>query len=119
MTLSSIGPILLIALVLVIAIFLIRKVGSHLAGMRPEVHDSDGKEVFYGGASEAAQVIHTLADAGIIGWSESEPDGQRRVFVEHEQHADIPALLAVQQQILQGQAAEQEDPELNAIPAQG
>ena len=93
-----------------IGIMFLRKMGSAVSAAREPVVDSEGQEVFSGEADEAAKVVHTLADAGVMGWIETSNDGKHRVLVEETQQQDVPALLAVQAQISQEQAAEEAKP---------
>ncbi|TVR44283.1 MAG: hypothetical protein EA402_07435 [Planctomycetota bacterium] len=95
----SIGPIVVAVAVGVAVIVLLRKAGSHFASIRSAAEESEGVEVFRGSAPEAIQAIHTLADAGVVAWQETDQDGSVCVFVESEQQADVPALLKVQKEL--------------------
>lgn len=94
------GPLALGGIAIVVGAFLLRSLVTSAGKSRSPVMESDGHEVFRGTANEVNQVIHTLADAGISAWSEGSDDGTHAVFVDQEQHAEVPALLAVQKQII-------------------
>ena len=106
--------LVMVAVGVVVAIMIIKKLGRAVSNSRELAEDSDGHEVFAGPSKEAAQVVHTLADAGIIGWTEASANGETKVFVEENQKDQVPALLAVQQQILAEQAENQDNPAVSA-----
>lgn len=105
MPVNIIGPVLLLIAIVIAAVVIIRKANAHFATLRPDIDDSEGQEVFRGSGKEAAQAVHTLADAGIVAWIETDSAGQVGVFVDSNQHQDIPALLAVQKHLQANPAA--------------
>ena len=106
--------LVVVAIGIVAAIVIFRKLNRVVSSSRTVVEESDGHEVFVGPSKEAAGVIHTLADAGIIGWTEITSDGETKVFVEDNQKDQLPALLAVQQHM---EKEQQEQKSENAVSA--
>lgn len=104
---SSVVGITVVAGAVVVGGVVLKKVlASALSNNRGAVLESDGEEVFRGPPAEATKVIHQLADAGVIAWSEQQEQGEVAVLVDTEQAGDVPTLLRVQQHMKKEKATE-------------
>ena len=92
-------PLILSLFGLCVAVMVFRSLGRSLQAARGCAEEGEGAEVFCGDAHEAQQVIHTLADAGVLAWAE-EQAGSVRVLVDQDQHAQVPVLLQVQEHLM-------------------
>jgi hypothetical protein len=117
----NIFAIVVAAIVIFAAVIGIRMLTQAVSNSRSVVVESDGHGVFAGPGKEAAQVVHTLANAGVIAWIEEDAaSGETKVFVEDEQKDQVQALLTVQQHMEQEQqqaAAVTEQPAETVVTA--